>query len=127
MYIKIFLLLFLMIIPATTFAVATHVEICNQQHEKIYSAVAYTDINRHLVVEGWWNIGPSSCANIIINTNAPSLYFHAHKSGRRSDWVADYSFCTKNEAFKMRDRTYCKDSSKFTKKHVPGTRFKIIY
>lgn len=77
------------------------------------------------VAEGWWNLSPGGCANVLDRYLRYSnvYYYFAHSEGNRSRWAGNTNFCVSRDRFKyFQEGGSCSDVEGFREFRTGNSR-----
>ena len=80
--------------------------ICNLTSSRVSVALAYTD-GQQWVSEGWWNLKPTDCDNLVTGPLAAQFYYVYAMDERGGEWKGKFFMCTHDREFKIEGRQDC--------------------
>jgi uncharacterized membrane protein len=80
--------------------------LCNKTSGRVSVALAYTD-GRNWFVEGWWNLRPTACENLLRGPLAAQYYYVYAMDERGGEWKGKSFMCTRDREFKIEGREDC--------------------
>jgi uncharacterized membrane protein len=80
--------------------------LCNKTSGRISVSVAYTD-GRNWLSEGWWNLRPAACENLLRGPLAAQFYYVYAMDERGGEWKGKSFMCTRDREFKIDGRDDC--------------------
>jgi uncharacterized membrane protein len=80
--------------------------LCNTTTNRVSVAIAYTD-GTNWVSEGWWNLKPSGCENLVRGPLAAEYYYVYAMDERGAEWKGKAFMCTRDHEFRISGREDC--------------------
>ena len=80
--------------------------LCNNAGARVSVAIAYTD-GHDWLSEGWWNLRPGACENLLRGPLAAQYYYVYAMDERGGEWKGKAFMCTSDREFKIVGRQDC--------------------
>ena len=80
--------------------------LCNNSSARVSVAIAYND-GQNWVTEGWWNLKPTACENLLRGSLAAQYYYIYGIDERGGEWKGKTYMCTRDREFRIEGRDNC--------------------